>query len=417
MTVTRNRAARGAIIGQLAKAFGWGGIIGPRGWLRRRDRGAMAVLIAAVVAPALIGVGVLAIGQGYYTYRKVILQQAVQAAALAAGNNLATYYSTGSTATIVAAAQTFAVANMPTAKYGTVIQPANVVVGSWNGTAFTSGGTSPNAVKVTGLSTAANGNPIGLFLGSWFGRPTVDYSTTVIAGNGTGGGVGSGQAFNTVVINDMSQSFQSEIANQVAADLAMLNCVKGTTGTSSQFGITFVNGHAYTYQALEAASANYTALQTAINAIVQCTAPQDPNCSTGSNIASGMYSAISQLSGLSSTSKKNIVIITDGVPDAHSGTTYSAADGVTCTTNCTDALMQAGAQTQSTRAKTAGISISTIYYSGDTSQQDVSTYSNYLAGLVTGSGIALVAPTSAQINAAFAAFCSTIPSAVKTVSQ
>jgi Flp pilus assembly protein TadG len=387
----------------------------PSGWLRQRERGAVAVLIAAVVIPALIGFGTLAIGRGYYGYRKLLLEQTVQSAALAAGNNLATYYSTGSPSTVVAAAQAFASANMPAARYGTVVPSSNVVLGNWSGGAFTSlassGGTTPNAVKVTGLNTAANGNAVALFLGGFFGKPSADVTFSAIAGAGTG----TGQMFNTIIINDMSDSFSDEISNQKAADLAILNCVKGSTGTTSQFGITFVNGHSSTYQALEPAAANYSALQTKINAITTCTGSEDPNCGTGSNISSGMYSAIQQFSSLSSTSKKNIVIITDGVPNANS-ITYSAADGVTCTRNCTDAQLQAGAQTQAALAKAAGISISTIYYSGDTdSVQDQAIYTSYLATLVTGSGTALVAPTPAQISTAYSGVCSTIPSALVSV--
>ena len=63
---------------------------------------------------------------------------------------------------------------------------------------------------------------------------------------------------------------------------------------------------------------------------------------------------------------------------------------------------------------TPGISISTIYYSGNTSSQDQPTYTSYLAGLVTGSGVALVAPTASQINTAYNGFCATIPSAIRT---
>jgi hypothetical protein len=393
----------------------WRGKTRLSGWFPRRDRAAVAVLVAAVVIPVLVGFGTLTIGRGYYGYRKLLLEQTVQSAALAAGNNLATYYSTGSSSTVVSAAQTFATSNMPVARYGTVVPSSGVVLGNWSGSTFTSlassGGTTPNAVQVTGLSTAANGNAVGLFLGGFFHKPTVDITSSAIAGAGTG----TGQMFNTVIINDMSDSFSSEISNQKAADLAILSCVKGSTGTSSQFGLTFANGHSTIYQALVPAAANYSALQTKINAITACSASQDPNCGTGSNIASGMYSAIQQFSGLAATSKKNIVIITDGVPNA-SSITYSSVDGVTCTRNCSDSQLQTGAQTQSALAKAAGISVSTIYYSGDTdSRQDQATYAAYLATLVTGSGTALVAPTAAQISAAYSGVCSTIPSALVSI--
>jgi Flp pilus assembly protein TadG len=377
---------------------------------RRRDRGSMAVM-CAVMVPILIGFGTVAINQGYYTYRNLLLRQTVQAAALAGANKLSTYYSSGSTGTIVSTAQTFATSNMPSATYGTVVPAANVVVGNWASGAFTSlassHGTTPNAVQVTGVNTAANSNALALFFGSWFGKPTLDLSTTVVASNA------SGKTFNTIVLNDMSQSFQSELSNQQTADTAILNCVKGQTGTSSKFGITMINGHATIYQALSQASSNLTSLLTSITSLTTLSCLL--NCSTGSNVASGIYSAIQQFSGSTYTgTSKNIVLITDGVPNAKSGVTYSTADGVTCTTNCTDALMLTGAQTQAAAARTAGINISTIYYSGSTPSSDQASYAASVASLVTGTGVALVAPTAASINSAFAAFCSTIPSSLRT---
>ena len=83
----------------------------------------------------------------------------------------------------------------------------NVVLGhAGSGTAFTAGGTNPTAVQVTGLSTAANSNAVPLFLGSFFGKPSADISYTVVAS------YGSGKAFNTIVINDMSQSFSGQLS-------------------------------------------------------------------------------------------------------------------------------------------------------------------------------------------------------------
>ena len=73
----------------------------------------------------------------------------------------------------------------------------------------------------------------------------------------------------------------------------------------------------------------------------------------------------------------------------------------------------------STRATAAsnGISISTIYYSGDdTNPTDQASFKTFLASLVTGTGVALVAPTAAQIDSSYNGVCSTIPSSVKTSS-
>ncbi len=317
---------------------------------------------------------------------------------------------------------------MPSGQYGTVVPSTNVILGMWNATSntFTSGGSTPNAVQITGVSTSANGNAVPMYFGSIWGKTNTDITSTAVAsyvvGNGSGVGYGSGSgaghSFNTIVINDMSQSFSGQIADQVAADLAILGCVKGQTGTTSNFGITFINGHASTYQSLVQAGTNYTALQATINAITACTAKEDPNCSTGSNVASGLYSAIQQFSGSTyQNQSKNIVIITDGAPNVKAGLNYTTADGVSCGSNCSPADMDAGAQAQATAAKAAGISISTIYYSGtDTNPTDQANYKAFLASLVTGSGTNLVAPTAAQIDSSYNGVCSTIPSSVKTAS-
>ncbi|HEX4366953.1 MAG TPA: hypothetical protein VH023_09000, partial [Rhodopila sp.] len=60
------------------------------------------------------------------------------------------------------------------------------------------------------------------------------------------------------------------------------------------------------------------------------------------------------------------------------------------------------------------INISTIYYSGtDTDPSVQSMAKTFLAGLVAGTGTALVAPTTAQLDASYAALCSSIPSVLK----
>ncbi len=395
--------------------------------LRRRDRGGMAAM-CAVMIPALVGFGALALDQGYYSYRSQLLRQTVQSAALAAADKLSTFYSTGSSGTVVSTAQTFAGYNMPSSQYGTVVPTANVTVGTWNPTAntFVAGGSTPNAVQVTGVNTLSNGNPVPLYFGSLWGKPSTDISSTVVAsyvvGNGSGvgygNGSGNGHTFNTIVINDMSQSFAGQIADQVAADLAILNCVKGQTGSSSNFGITFINGHASTYQPLVPAGANYTALQAQINLITACTALEDPNCDSGSNVASGLYSAIQQFSGSTyNNQSKNIVIITDGAPNVKAGVNYTTADGVSCGRNCADADLEAAAQSLAATAKAAGISISTIYYTGtDSNLTDQANYKAFLQSLVTNAGLNLVAPTAAQIDASYNGVCSTIPSSVKSAS-
>ncbi len=390
------------------------------------DRRANIAMLFALMLPALLGFLPLSIDTGYVYYRQVLLRQTVHAAALAAANTLSQYYTSGtnSTAAIVSAAQTFALANEPSATYGTAVPAADVVVGNWNSTTSTftslatSGGTAPNAVQVTGLHTAANGNAVQLFFAGLIDMSTMNLTSTAVASYATG------QNFDTIIINDLSESFSSEITNQRAADLAILNCVNSNAGSATNFGITTIDGHSSIYQALLQTSTNLSSIETKINALNYCGSSGMPACS-GSNVASGIYSAIQQFSSVSSTNTaKNIIIITDGVPNADSGTTYAKADGTyatptstspICSTNCTDANLETMAEDQATNAWAAGISVSTIYYTGDTASGDVATYEAELARWRHGNGVSLIAPTAATISTVLGGFCATMPSALKLV--
>jgi Flp pilus assembly protein TadG len=392
--------------------------------LRQTSR-ASAALFVSLALPPLLLLGGLAI-DGTWTYgRYLLLQRTVQSSALAAGQMLTSYYTSGtsSTTAITTAAQTYATLNMPTAQYGTVVPASNVVVGNWNASTSTftslasSGGTSPDAVQVTGVSTTANGNPVSLFFGGMIRKPTVDLQTTAIASYGTA------QTFNTIIINDLSQSFASEITNQQDADKAILNCVANSSGSASQFGITAITGHATIMQPLAKAGTTLTTITSLITSLLPCNGLLMPTCS-GSNVAAGLYSAIQQFSGTAyQGSRNNVIIITDGVPNADP-ITYTRADGIyptptsttpTCTTSCTDANLWTMAQNQAANAYAAGINISTIYYSGDTPTSQQSAYATALATLVKGTGVAMVAPSASKISATYAGFCATMSSALKMV--
>ena len=69
---------------------------------------------------------------------------------------------------------------------------------------------------------------------------------------------------------------------------------------------------------------------------------------------------------------------------------------------------------QAAMAAAAGISVSTIYYSGN-SGGSAGANASQLAGLRSGTGVSLVAPTATAISGVFAGFCSTMSSALKTV--
>lgn len=392
----------------------------------------------ALAIPTLLVVGGLTLDQSYTYYRYQLLKRTAQAASLAAMTNLSSYfaaggtYSTASMSTINSAVTTIVGDSMPSAQYGNVVTTttsnttSGVQLGTWNSTTktFTATTSSPNAVQVTLVETAANHNAVPTFMSGIIGKTSTDMQTTAVAsyGNGLSGAGG----FNTIILNDLSSSFSSEIPDQRAADVAILNCVSAGTNGNGNVGLTSFDGHAQTLYALTASTAaNVAAMTTYINGTLNyCGKTGMPACS-GSNVAAGLYSAITQLqtAGLANKSS-NIILITDGVPNADK-ITYTKADGTyptptssapVCSTSCTDANLWTMAVDQAAYAKTLGINISTVYYSGDTTGSgNIATYSADLASLVTGNGIALVAPSTATIDTSFAKFCSSMGSAVKLV--
>ncbi|MGA3005370.1 MAG: TadG family pilus assembly protein [Acetobacteraceae bacterium] len=388
--------------------------------LSRSKKGSIAIM-AAVSIPTLIMLGGLSVDQSYVTVRVSMLRHTAQDAALAGEQYMANYLETGSSTQLVSAAQSIATANLPVAQYGTVVPAANVVLGTWNSSTqtFTATTTNPSAVKVTALNTVANSNPVYTLFGGAYGRSTVDLTSSAVAVYGTG------QAFNTILLNDLSMSFSSEIADQRTADVAILNCIVSAASSTSQIGLTSFNGHSDTLYALANAVTTQSAMTTYINKTLNyCGNKNMPSCS-GSNLAAGLYSAITQLTAAKiANANSNIIVITDGVPNADN-ITYTQADGTyptptsktpVCSTSCTDADLWTMAQDQAAYAKTLGINISTIYYSGDT--QGASTQAEYaadLASLISGTGIALVAPSASKIDSSFGAFCASMGAAVGMV--
>src|SRR5580692_6419263 len=155
--------------------------------LGRSKKGSIAMMAAASV-PTLIMLGGLSVDQSYVNVRVSMLRHTAQDAALAGGQYLSTYYTSGSSSQIVTAAQTIAKSNLPVAQYGTVVPTANVVLGTWNSSTktFTATTTNPTAVQVTALNTVANGNPVYTIFGGAYGKSTVNLTSSAVVGYGTG---------------------------------------------------------------------------------------------------------------------------------------------------------------------------------------------------------------------------------------
>jgi putative Flp pilus-assembly TadE/G-like protein len=138
----------------------------------KQRRGSTLVYVAVSMV-AFAAIASMAIDLAHVRMVKMQLQFAADSAARYAVTGISTSTS-ASRAISAAGAVTVDGSNV-------VINSSDVVVGTWSGSAFTAGGSTPNAVKVTAARTAARGNATSLWWGSLFGKNSADVTVTSIA--------------------------------------------------------------------------------------------------------------------------------------------------------------------------------------------------------------------------------------------
>ena len=186
-----------------------------------------------------------------------------------------------------------------------------------------------------------------------------------------------------VLCCDRTASFATDLSQALAGMQTVLSDMNQYTPTSF-LGIVTFNGIGYTNSPLQAVGANFSTLQTAINAIQDCQSGGPP-CS-GSDLAAGMATAVSLFSAAGYNPplgmRKAIIFISDGAANMGS--------------QCANSLLSddqdnALAATEADHACTAsGISVfSLLYYHGSDSQTDI----DAMEAMVQGRGSTFKSPT------------------------
>lgn len=426
------------------------------------DRRAGVAVFIALFFPMAIALGLLAV-DGVRAYSQASqINFATQAAALAAGSQLGDYYSQGATAggvAIQAAATTISNANFVSLANVTN-RSATVTLGRWDSTNSTftvlGEGTNPNAAKVVGQGT------INTILGGAFGIPTLPVTKIAVATLGTPG------PFNIVVLNDMgannsknalggvggTSGAQSQLwAQQQAADQAILKCIQNSGNTSSKMGVIGFIAQGYVVQSLKTVNSgsNAATIKSAISSATYCAHDKaQPQC-YGTNVAGGIYAAISQFSGV--TGNNNILIITNQEPlsnNTGNPIIYTASDGTkTVVTNyqltmgtgvsvangvgtgssatalcgnsptCTSAMLLEMAEGQAAAAGAAGITVSVVYFSGDsgTPSGSANAYYTEMSGWVKNGGLAQTTSTLSAVPGLAGNVCRMIGATLQVASQ
>lgn len=425
--------------------------------LLRDERGVVAIILT-VYLPVILGLFSLAVDMSYYFSTRNMLQVTAESAALAATAQLPDNSACTILTSACYVAEQYAEKNMPKARYGSVLANTDVVVGKWDDSAksFAPWGLPYNAVQVTTRMAAANKNALNLFFAQALGWKSIDVQRTAIAVYGSEAGV----TWDMSIVEDISGSFtydpnyyydkrgvtgcynwdlrrdgplpptcgsggdayQGALPEAKAAAQALLACVTANAPAGSRFGITPFTGTAWdkgnsSYQAPVVVNANDNTLSNSINNIPQCALPSSPTtktsrCSTGTDIAAGINSTIAQYNNLSpgpSGSKRNMVIVTDGMPNTCNGNSCSIATAQQNAENAAQAAFCGGSCATPNPAK--AMNVSTIYYCASLNCDSAADNeaAAWLATLKQGTGIALKTPDPKQIKTLMQQVCATMP--------
>jgi Flp pilus assembly protein TadG len=355
--------------------------------LKRDERGAI-LIITTVYLPVIVGFFTLAVDMSYVLRTKNTLQVTADAAALAGIARMVELAETSPWTQTCQTAKDYATTNMPVASYGNVLKQNNVgncsdvLVGKWNGSAFTSNATvacgiTCNAVQVTTRMSGTNGNSLQLAFAPMIGISTFDVTATAVATYGNDPGA---TPWNVSIIQDVSGSFAQEINNAKAADQALETCILQNSSSNSKIGIGLFGVTATSYLTPLTVSTNNSALTNAITGI--SVGGNGMPSSGGTDIAAGINTGITQICPGTTCSppptafKPALIIVSDGLPTAVNGS-YCNSDSTCLNTAKTNA------ETAANAAKADGMDVFVVYFCNDGNNSCGSAAnqtSEYLAG-------------------------------------
>jgi Flp pilus assembly protein TadG len=279
---------------------------------QRRRRG-FVLPLAVLLFTALIGIVAFAVDWGYISSTKSALRNAVDAANLAGASGL-----TVSPAEARKRAKEIAASNMVNGQ-PVVLQDSDIELGTWDSTnrtfqpLATLDETRATAVRITAQMTKQRGNPVKLIFAPLIGYGSTDVVVSAVAG--------FGQAADVVIVQDITASFDKEIADAKIGDQALIDALYASGAGGSSVGFVVHTGWGKTLSPLRTISSEYSTLSHIISSVKLCGNSGMPVCS-GTDIASGLEEAIKvfndpdYLSFAGAT--RAIVLVSDGEPSASS---------------------------------------------------------------------------------------------------
>ncbi len=340
-----------------------------------RRRGVVAVF-TMVMLVVLLGFAALTVDVGLMYNTRNDLQTTADAAALAGAQSLPD----------IGAARYEAIkcARRNNHSASDVVESAGITFGRWDaerGT-FTPNDTPINAINVVAQRSTRTGNALELVFSQVFGRRTTNVSASATAARTRM------KRWDVVLAQDVTGSFVDEIDEARTADQNLLDCIRDHA-PDTLFGLVTFTGYGQTSSGLQSVETSYNSLSSSISGIRNCGQSGMPPCS-GTNIGAGLDQAITVLQA--STSRdlpKAIILVSDGMPNS-SLRGYTNHD------------LELWAIASADRADALGISIFTLFYSGNDGSAGAS---EFLEGLVRGEGTAHETPNPNDIDTELQDIC------------
>lgn len=280
---------------------------------RRMGKG-FVLPLAALLFTLLIALVAFAVDLGYISSTKTAVRNAVDAANLAGASGL-----TVSPDEARKRAKEIALSNVINGK-PLVLLDSDIELGTWDSSnrtfqpLATLDESRATAMRITARLTKQRGNPVGLIFAPLIGHSSTDIVVSAVAGYG--------QAADVVIVQDITSSFDKEIADAKIADQALVDTLYAKGSGVSAIGFAVHTGWGKTLSPLRNIQSEYSTISSIINSVKLCGNSGMPICS-GTDIAAGLEEGIEifsdpdYLSGIAGATRA-IVLVSDGEPTASS---------------------------------------------------------------------------------------------------
>ena len=267
-----------------------------------RERGAVLAWLGILLA-VVFGMSALAVDLSYLAVTKGELQNAADAAALAAVSALKSGQSRNEA---IAAAQAVAAQNNATGDE-VLLTASDISFGSYDADTDTfekEGFKNASAVRVEARRTKDSpGGPVGMFFAGIWGHNATDVTAQAIAAM---------RSRDIVIVQDITFSFLEEIEDAKVADQALVNQIAKQALAGDRVGLVTFNEAATKDLALTSINDQKQTVLNAVKKIKACPNSSQKNCE-GTHIAPGFQSA-TQLFSPFGNAEKVLVLVSDGMP-------------------------------------------------------------------------------------------------------